>query len=82
MTVSVTPAPVFNPTTGVWSPAVFVAGVIPTLTLAQVAAVFTAKGGILVGTGAGTGAILAVGADTDQITADSTQPDGVKWAAA
>jgi hypothetical protein len=43
---------------------------------------FAAKGQLFVGTGSGTGAKLAVGADGTVLTADSTQADGVKWAAA
>lgn len=42
---------------------------------------YSAKGVILVGTGAGTFTALAVGADGFQLTADSAQASGVKWAA-
>lgn len=42
---------------------------------------YSAKGVILVGTGSGTFTPLAVGADTQVLTADSTQSSGVKWAA-
>jgi hypothetical protein len=38
------------------------------------------KGNLLIGNGITTPTILPVGADTQVLTADSTQPDGVKWA--
>jgi hypothetical protein len=40
---------------------------------------YTAKGVILVGTGPGTETALSVGVDGLVLTADSTQPTGVKW---
>jgi hypothetical protein len=42
---------------------------------------FAAKGDLLVGTGAGTLATQTVGANGTVLTADSTQADGVAWAA-
>ena len=42
----------------------------------------TAKGGLLVGTGSGTVTELAVGSNTQILTADSTTASGLKWAAA
>jgi hypothetical protein len=42
----------------------------------------TAKGGLLVGTGSGTVTELAVGSNTQVLTADSTTASGLKWAAA
>lgn len=42
---------------------------------------YTAKGVILVGTAAGTFAALAIGANDTNLTADSGQASGVKWAA-
>jgi hypothetical protein len=42
---------------------------------------FAAKGDLLVGTGAGTLVAQTVGANGTVLTADSTQADGVKWAA-
>jgi hypothetical protein len=43
---------------------------------------YTGKGYLEVGTGAGTAAQLAPGSNGTVLTADSTQADGVKWAAA
>jgi hypothetical protein len=43
---------------------------------------FSAKGSLEAGTGAGTAAQLAVGSNTQVLTADSTQTTGLKWAAA
>ena len=42
----------------------------------------TAKGGLLVGTGSGTVSELAVGSNTQVLTADSSTATGLKWAAA
>jgi len=41
---------------------------------------FTAKGNLLVGTGAGTYTALAVGSDGQALVADSAEASGVKWA--
>jgi hypothetical protein len=40
---------------------------------------YSAKGNVLVGTGAGTFVNLGVGTDTQVLTADSTQASGVRW---
>lgn len=45
------------------------------------AGIITAKGDLLAGTGSHAAARLAVGSDTQVLTADSTQTAGVKWAA-
>lgn len=81
-TVTLTPPPVFNPQTGVWSPAQYGAGTIPTLTLAQVAAVFTAKGQVLAGTGAGTGDLVTLGTAGQQLTVGGADASGIEWATA
>lgn len=52
-----------------------------TLQAADVEATFLAKGGILLGTGPGSGTELDPGANGTVLTADSTQAAGVKWAA-
>jgi peptidoglycan/xylan/chitin deacetylase (PgdA/CDA1 family) len=44
-------------------------------------AIFDAKGDLPVGTGADASARLPVGSDGEVLTADSTQPKGMKWAA-
>lgn len=44
--------------------------------------VVTTKGDLIAGTGNAAVARLAVGSDTQVLTADSTQTDGMKWAAA
>lgn len=44
--------------------------------------IFDAKGDLAVGTGADAAARLGVGADGSVLTADATQPTGIKWAAA
>ena len=50
--------------------------------LAAAEKMFTAKGDILVGTGAATGAILPLGSATDQLTVGGAGATGVEWAAA
>lgn len=42
---------------------------------------FSAKGDLLVGTGSGALVALTAGTDTFVLTADSTEPSGLKWAA-
>lgn len=50
------------------------------LTKADVEAVFAAKGGILVGTGAGTGEELATGTSGQVLTVGGADPSGLEWA--
>jgi len=49
--------------------------------LAAVEKAFTAKGDIIIGTGAGTGAILSLGSSTDVLTVGGVGSTGVEWAA-
>lgn len=55
-------------------------GTYPNPTVANVSEL-TTKGDLLVGTGSSVSARLPVGANTQVLTADSTQTSGVKWAA-
>lgn len=60
----------FNSTTGIW-------------TVGDTEkALYSAKGDLLIGTGSGARAKLAVGTNGYVLTADSTQTTGLKWAAA
>lgn len=53
-----------------------------TLSSAVAKSLVTAKGDLLVASGSGAVARLGVGTDGQVLTADSTQADGIKWAAA
>lgn len=64
--------PVWNAVTQEWEP-----GDAPDAALT----LYDAKGDLLIGTANDARARLAVGADGQVLTADSTQPTGVKWAA-
>jgi len=59
---------------GVWTP-------LPVAPTVATDTIWDAKGDLAVGTGADTATRVGIGADTQVLTADSSQPSGMKWAA-